>query len=314
MSLVSSRPVRRARTGILQISLAGVLWGTGGLVVHLIRDITPMSVLTLSAYRMAIAAVALLAAVLLLRRGDALRRLVAERPVHAAAVGCGTAAYQALYFGSVVTAGVSVATVVTLGLAPVVLTIAECVTARRLVSGSRLVVLAMALGGLVLVGAAAGGVGTRPVLGVGLAVASGVTYAVTTAGGRSLAQRADPLVLATAATTAGALALLPFGLLAGLSAPLVTTDPVALAWLLYLGVFTMALSYGLLYAGLRTTPGSVAVVASLLEPVTAAIAASLLLGERLGPAGLVGTVLLLAAVAGLDGDGAGRAVTREVRR
>ena len=57
-------------------------------------------------------------------------------------------------------------------------------------------------------------------------------------------------------------------------APLVTTDPVALATLAYLGVFTMALAYLLLYAGLRTTTGSAAVVASLLEPVTAAVVAA----------------------------------------
>jgi DME family drug/metabolite transporter len=79
----------------------------------------------------------------------------------------------------------------------------------------------------------------------------------------------------------------------------VTTDPVALATLAYLGIVTMALAYGLLYAGLRTTSGSAAVVASLLEPVTAAVVAAVVLDERLGLAGILGTVLILAAVAGL---------------
>jgi DME family drug/metabolite transporter len=44
------------------------------------------------------------------------------------------------------------------------------------------------------------------------------------------------------------------------------------------------------------------VVASLLEPVTAAVAASLILDERLGALGVVGTLLILAAVAGLAGE------------
>ena len=78
-----------------------------------------------------------------------------------------------------------------------------------------------------------------------------------------------------------------------------TTDPVAVIGLLYLGLVTMALAYGLLYAGLRTTTGSSAVIATLLEPVTAAVAAALVLDERLGAAGVVGTLLILAAVAGL---------------
>lgn len=77
MSLTLTPTARSARIGLIQISLAGALWGTGGLVVQLIRDITPMSVLTLSAYRMLIAAVALGAAVLVVRRNGQLRALLA---------------------------------------------------------------------------------------------------------------------------------------------------------------------------------------------------------------------------------------------
>ena len=46
----------RARLGLLQVSLAGVLWGTGGLVMQLIRDREPMSVLVVSTWRMVRAA------------------------------------------------------------------------------------------------------------------------------------------------------------------------------------------------------------------------------------------------------------------
>lgn len=299
MSLTLTPTARSARIGLIQISLAGALWGTGGLVVQLIRDITPMSVLTLSAYRMLIAAVALGAATLVVRRHGLLRALLAERPTHVVAVGCGTAAYQALYFASVVTAGVTVATVVALGLAPVLLTISDAVGQRRTVSQSRFVVLVVALTGLVLVSGFSGSTGPQPGLGILLAIASGTTYAATTALGRPLAQRADPLVLTTATTTTGALVLLPLAAMAGSTGPVLPTEPAVLAGLLYLGVMTMAVAYGLLYAGLRTTPGSVAVVASLLEPVTAAVSAALILGERLGPAGILGTTLILAAVAGL---------------
>lgn len=60
--------VRDARMGLLQISLAGVLWGTGGLGVEIVRQHEPMSVLTVSAHRMGIAAVVLLLAVVLTGR------------------------------------------------------------------------------------------------------------------------------------------------------------------------------------------------------------------------------------------------------
>lgn len=302
------------RIGLLFVCLAGILWGTGGLALEILRDHSPMSVLTVSAYRMLIAAVALLAASFALRKGSHLVALVRAHPVRAVVVGLGTGAYQALYFGSVATAGVTVATVVSLGLAPVLLAVVDLVRARRRTATRSTVrltlVVGSALSGLVLVSMASGmasgttsgadAVGPRPVLGLLLAIASGSVYAATTALGSTLlaSDGVDPLALTTVATTAGAVGLVPVALAGG--GPLVTSDPTALGTLAYLGIFTMALAYGLFYAGLRTTRSGAAVVATLLEPVTAAVAAAVLLGERLGPLGIVGSVLILAAVAGLE--------------
>jgi DME family drug/metabolite transporter len=290
----------RAGFGLLQICVAGVLWGTGGLGVQVIRDQVPMSVLTISAWRMAIAAVVLLVVLLLLRQLPSLVALVRAHPGRVVLVGCGTAAYQALYFGSVVAVGVSVSTVVSLGLAPVLLTVAESVRRRSTPAKTDIGVLVLAIAGLVLVSLAAGAhePGPHPTLGVLLAIGSGATYAATTAVGRSLTLTTSPLPLTTATTSVGAVALMTCAaftdsLTGGLG------DPAVSLTLVYLGVFTMALAYGLFYAGLRTVPGSAAVIATLLEPVTAAIVAALWLDERLGVAGIVGTALILLAVAGL---------------
>ncbi|MCX5122095.1 DMT family transporter [Micromonospora sp. NBC_00362] len=73
----------------------------------------------------------------------------------------------------------------------------------------------------------------------------------------------------------------------------------SLTSLLYLGMATMALAYGLLYDGLRTTSGSTATAATLLEPVSAALLAVILLNERLAWPALVGGTMILAAVASL---------------
>ena len=98
-------------------------------------------------------------------------------------------------------------------------------------------------------------------------------------------------------TLVGAAVLLPC--LALVDGPRVTGDPAALAWLVYLGALTMALAYVLLYSGLRVVAPSTAVTASLVEPVTAAVVAAVVLGEALGPVAVVGIVLVLGAVAGL---------------
>jgi DME family drug/metabolite transporter len=291
-----------SRLGLAQVSLAGVLWGTAGLGVQIIREHEPMSVLTISAWRMGLAALVLGVAVVVLRQGGAVVRLLRHRPAAAVLAGVATGAYQALYFGAVVSVGVTVATVVSLGLAPVLVTAVHCVRDRRPPGRQALGILLLAVTGLVLVSATAGlgETGPRPLLGVVLAALSGTTYALTTLVAETVAATTSPLALTSIATAAGTAALLPLGLLGARGdAPLLTTGPVVVVTLAYLGVFTMALAYGLLYAGLRTTSGSAAVVASLLEPVTAAIVAAIVLDERLGAAGVLGTLLILAAVAGL---------------
>ena len=285
--------------GLLEVAVAGVLWGTGGLAVQLIREQEPMSPVTTSAWRMTIAAVVLLVALLALRRGRGLLELARSRPRQLLAIGVGTAAYQGFYFISVTQVGVAVSTVVSLGLAPVLLTVAESVRHRSAPARDRLVVLGAALVGLVLVSVAGheSTTGPAPVAGVLFAIASGTTYALTTAASGSISRTSSPLVLTSGMTLVGACVLLPC--LAVVDSPRATTDATALAWLAYLGVLTMALAYVLLYSGLRVVAPSTAVTISLVEPVTAAVVAAVVLQEALGPVAVVGILLVLGAVAGL---------------
>ncbi|MCC2336494.1 DMT family transporter [Cellulomonas wangsupingiae] len=301
---MADRHPHSARLGLLQVCAAGVLWGTGGLVVALLHDRDGLSALTVSAWRTALAALALLAFALVARRGRAVRDAVRARPLLTVLVGGGTALYQGLYFASVLLVGVGVATVVSLGLAPVLAAAAEHARARTRPGRRQMTVLVAALAGLVLISATAAdgstATGSRPGLGLLLAVASGATYATTTVLGHGLAQRTEPVALTTATTTVGGLLLAPFLVTAAVTgAPALPSTPGSLALLVYLGVATMALAYGLLYAGLRTTSGSAATVATLVEPVSAAALAAVVLGERLTWPALVGGLLVLAAVAAL---------------
>lgn len=294
----------RPGIGLLQVCAAGVLWGTGGLVVTVLHERDDLGAMTVSAWRMAIAAVALALFALVTRRGAAVRATLRGHAVLAAVIGCSTALYQGLYFVSVLLVGVSVSTVVSLGLAPVLAAAWEHLAARTRPSPREVAILVGALTGLVLISATAGhgseAPGDRPGLGVVLALASGATYAATTVLGHRLAQRVDPVALTTCATAFGSLALLPFAVAAGASsARAASSDPVSLLLLVYLGVATMALAYGLLYAGLRSTSGSAATVATLVEPLSAALLAALLLGERLPWPAVLGGVLILAAVVAL---------------
>ncbi|MDG9679086.1 DMT family transporter [Micromonospora sp. DH14] len=284
-----------ARSGLIQITVTGVLWGTTGVAVQLLREGTGLSPVSIGFHRLAIAALVLLACT-----AGRLRTIVSAlraAPVPLLLTGVGLGLYQALYFAAVAWAGVSVATIVSLGLAPVLAAAWESVQARRLPGPLRLGTLVAAVAGLVLITGATGQPGAAapaPLLGLLAAAGSGLGYAVTTLISRQVSQRTPPMTLTTISTVVGALTLAPFALVAGVGLP-VRPDTVAL--LLHLGVVTTAVAYALFYAGLRTTPGSVAAVLTLLEPLTAAALAVALLREPLPLPVIVGGVLLLTAVA-----------------
>jgi DME family drug/metabolite transporter len=288
----------------LQVGAAGVLWGTGGLTVTLLHERQGLAAMSISAWRMAIATIALVGFAAWTSRSRLVATTLRSHPVLAVVIGTGTAVYQALYFLSVLLVGVSVATVVSMGLAPILTSAWEHAMSRSRPTAPELAILACALSGLALVTAATehgrGATDDQTTLGLVLAGASAATFALTTVMGHTLAQRVDAVALTTCATAAGAVALSPFLVIATMAGePVLANDPGSWVLLLYLGVVTMALAYGLLFSGLRTTSGSAATVATLVEPISAALLAVLLLGERLTWTTLAGGVLILVAVAAL---------------
>lgn len=286
-----------ARTGLVQITVGALLWGTTGVAVQLIRQDVDLSPISIGFYRLLIAAAVLL--VIQVKSLPALMSAVRESPGALILLGVGLGAYQASYFISVAAIGVSLSTMISLGVAPVCVAVWESVAARR--RPSRLTVGSVSTGivGLVLITASGGHTTTgaqRPVLGVVAAVVSGVGYAATTVLSRHVAQTTPALTLTTSSTVFGALALLPLAFVSGLGFP-VAAQPVA--WLVYIGVMATAVAYLLFYAGLRTTSASVAAVLTLLEPLTAAVLAVAVLGEPVRALEVFGGVLLLSAIVAL---------------
>jgi DME family drug/metabolite transporter len=282
--------------GFLLVVLASLCWGTSGLSGRVIADRSDLSSLDIAWYRLAIgaAALAVVWGVTSRRRAPAVpvTRPVAVRLV---LVGVGLAAYQLAYFSAVERAGVSIATLVALGLAPLLIAVGGTLLGSGRPDAATLVALTVALAGLtLLVGVSAGtGTGTAVLLGALVASGSALGYAVVTLAGGGV-PAGVPVTLAGFA--GGALLLTPVVLTQG---PAVPADGGTLAVLLYLGLVPSALAYGLFFTGVRTVPGAVASIVTLLEPLTATALATAFLGERLAPAAVAGGLLLLAAVAGL---------------
>lgn len=286
----------RARMGVLAISGGAILWGTTGVVAHVVHAHTGLAAASVAFYRTLLAALVLSAA-----RGQALVRFVLSAGRHRLGAlvlaGASLGVSQALYYVAVVDAGVSLATLICIGTAPLAVTCASVVARRRRPTRGALATLCCALAGLAMITTSTDSVaGPHPVAGILAALGSGLTYALATVSSRRLAPAGDALTLTGATSIVGALTLLPAALLGGLG---FAVDGRAATALLYLGVVPTVLAYALFFDGLRTTSAEVAAVLTLLEPLVATVLAVVLLGETLTAVGWLGAVLLLAAVGAL---------------
>jgi len=286
------------RLPLALVMLSSVLWGTVGVSSRLMADVSPAHPFSIGLFRLAFSVPVLaIAGVLLLRRS----LWIADRRDLAGMAGIGAmmALYQVCYFASIAQVGVSVATLVTLCTAPVITAALSAILHRELPSRRIIFALGLALAGtaLLIEWQPASGDVASTIAGAALALGSAAGYAVVTLLSQGLTRRRHPLQITTIGFACGALALL----LVAAATNTFTTSFSTAGWaiLIYMGVIPTALAYVLFVAGMRHTPPTVATIATLLEPLTAALLAGLLFGERLSSQALLGTVLLITAMVAL---------------
>ncbi|MCL2585568.1 MAG: DMT family transporter [Streptosporangiales bacterium] len=306
------------RFSMLCLTLCGVLWGTGGLLGSLLGQVAGLSPLSVACIRL-LAGGGLMVAFLLLIRARRPRGRRAWRRI--AVNGLLSAVFQGCYFGAISLTSVSLATLVTIGAAPVIVTAVERARGGRplglkgvITQGLALVGLVLLVGGPVLTGgagttgspgAAGSGAGAAATLaGCGLALASAAAFAAITLIGSSPVPGLRDLTVNGYGFTLGGLILVPFAATAMAGAPggafrsgLTVPELLAAAGLLAgLVIGPTAVAYTLYYRGLRAESASTAALLTLLEPLTAAVLGIVLLGDRLGVAGITGAVILGAAL------------------
>jgi DME family drug/metabolite transporter len=284
------------RRGMILILLSSLFWGTVGIAtqaIYLIADTNPLSI---GFFRLLFAAPALLLCSWFLLRRRAFQ-IHWRDMLKMVMIGAMLALYQICYFASIVQVGVTIAVLVTLCTAPIMVALLGAVFLRERLTRVTLLALVCALLGTVLLvwvdpqGAAES---KNTVLGVILALGSAFGYAALTLFSRSLSDRYHPIQPIAIGFSSGALILLPFALWNGL----VISYP-SEAWLMmvYMGLIPSALAYVMFYAGLRFVPATVATILTLIEPLTSTILAWILFQEQIGQYGLVGAALLFAAIA-----------------
>jgi DME family drug/metabolite transporter len=273
---------------------SGVLWGTGGLTGRLLALHTHLSPVAVAGYRLLIGGTLLVGYCAVTGRARPRGRAAWLR---VGILGLLSAQFQACYFAAVALTSVSLATLITIGAAPVLVVGFEQATGRRRLDARVAGTVALAVAGLgLLVG--------RPPHGVtASALATGAACAVASAAGFA----AITLICTVPVPGLDDAAMTGYGFLLGglalLTAAGASTGaafaprPAALGLLLTLGLIPTATAYACYFTGLRTAAASTGTVTALLEPLTGTVLAVALLGDRLTTAGAFGAALLAVSVA-----------------
>ena len=294
---VSSTRAVSSAGAVTAVVLAAVLFGTTGTAQELgPSGTTPLGV---GAARLAVGGLALLLVLPLL--GASRSRAVAlwRTPAGLTAGAC-TALYQLAFFAAVDRAGVALGTLVTIGSGPVVAGLLAVVVRRERAEPAWLAATALCVAGLALL-SLTGGAGGADVVGLLLALLSGVAYAVYTVVARHLMTAgAGRLAGAQPAEVMGS----AFGLGGLLLLPVLAVQPVGWlatpgGWALaaYLGLVTTTVAYVLFGRGLAVLPAGPVTTLVLAEPVVATVLGVTVLDERLSTAGALGALLVLAGLA-----------------
>lgn len=286
-----------AKMALIAACGAGVMWGTGALVVNILvaqYGFTPENV---SFWRFVIGAVVLVG---IFGRGIVWSRL---QPLLLTVILSGTAmaGYVLLWFFGIEQIGAAVPTLIALCLPPVIVTIIGVARGQERVDLKLLLVLSGAIIGTILIitkhGAISADVDSQStLLGVVFSIGSALLYA-----GFSMINGRISIALGAGQATAclTVVAAVVMGLTA-LFRPLSwPTEFPPQAWFLYLGLVTAALALLAFSWGAARLKPTALTVATLLEPLTAVVLSALLLGQHFGSLQWIGSSLLLLSIWGL---------------
>lgn len=276
------------------VTVAAILWGTIGVATQGIYNTDSTTSLFINLARMLIATPLLLLAC---------RRVVGHTMFHIQRrdflimllSGTLLAISHASYFAAIRYSGVTIPTLLTICIAPIVVTFLSVLLGFETLTTKIVVALLCALIGSVMLVGFQSPEGTKDnlVWGAILSLVAAVTYGSVIVCGRFLASDYHSLQVTAITFAASTLVLLPINLVSGI----VVVHTVQ-GWLLvlYLGLVPTALAYWLFQVGLRSISATTASIVSMLDPLVAALLAWVLFGETLATIGIFGAALLIMSI------------------
>ncbi len=286
-----SNSSRQYMIGIVAVLFSSIVWGTTGTAATFAPDVGAAAI---GAAAMGVGG--LLQALL---AGRGILRALPDLKTHWRNLllgGMAVAIYPLAFYASMRMAGVTIGTVVTIGSAPLLSALIEYRLDSSQLSRQWLIGALIGLAGMVLIAFAQGSVhgnpqaGHAPLLGIGLGLVGGLTYALYSWTARRLMLQGIRSSVAMGATFGiGGLLLMP--VLFATGGPFLTSWSNAGVGL-YMAIVPMFFGYICFGIGLARIPASLATTITLIEPVIAALLAVLIVGERLPAIGWLGVVLV----------------------
>ena len=278
--------------GALLILLAGSFWGSMGLFVRRLEALgfTPVEV---AAARLRLAAL-LLCLLLLLRDPKGFRLRLRDLPLFLG-LGLGSVLCLTLcYFTAISIMPLSIAAIL-LYTSPIWVMLFSVLLFHEKLTGRKLLALALAFGGCVLVSGLGGGAVAPRALLIGLG--AGVSYGLYSILGAIALRRYEPLPVSTFTLIAAGLGS------CFLASPAQTFSRTAAAGgapvvvlLVLMALVTVVVPFLSYTLGLRTVEPSRAAILATVEPVVATLLGALVFHERLRLPAALGVALVLAAV------------------
>lgn len=286
--------------GIVQVMLAAMLWATVGVSTKLVASsgTIPHEMLGLARLAVGGTALFLLLAIFAPRSLSGVRRL---DPALLVVFATGCATFQICLFQAFVLLGVTTTVFITVCLPPVLATGLSMLRGGSEVTMGGLSALGLAIVGLAtfMMDGLRSSTDHLQIRGLFVAVLASLAFVMMTNAARRLTQTVGSGVVAATGLCLSALLLattLPL-LQTGDAMPTATASW-ELSWLIaYLGIGPTALAYVLYCSGMaRCRSANLGLIASMVEPVCAALLAWILLSEWLSLAEAIGCALVMLAM------------------
>ena len=284
---------------------AGVLWGTGAIVVNVLIARYQLSPASISFWRFLVGGAFLLA---VYGRASLWKKVWPQFGLLIASGTC-MAFYVLFWFLGIEQLGAAIPTLIALCLPPVLVTFVAVIRKQMQLDFPLTLILLTAIAGTVLIvwkhnaglptstsADAATSATKKMVLGLAYSVASAILYALFTSVSGRLSTSLGAGQSATCLTLVAACAMGLMGLVRPIELPR-HVEPEA--WLLYLGLVTAALALFVFSWGAARLNATALTVATLCEPLTAVGLSSLILGEHMSSWQWLGAILLLISIFGL---------------